>query len=152
MAEIKTTVKIMMNTHNIKSYDELITFDTFEERFEYLKLSGIVGNETFGYDRYLNQILYGLTEWKRCRDKVIVRDNGCDLGVEGFEIFDKIIIHHINPISITDVINRNPKIFDMDNLICTTLNTHNAIHYGNSDNLYSAPIIRRKNDTCPWKV
>lgn len=135
----------------IKTYSELITFSTFEERFEYLRLKGIVGQETFGFDRYLNQILYSSKEWKSLRNKIIVRDNGCDLALEGFEIHGRILIHHINPITIDDVIKRREMVFDPENLICVTHNTHNAIHYGDKSLLITGPIERRANDTCPWK-
>lgn len=135
----------------IKTYSELITFSTFEERFEYLQLKGIVGQETFGFDRYLNQILYNSKEWKHLRNEIIVRDNGCDLALEGFEIHGRILIHHINPITIDDVIKRREMVFDPENLICVTHNTHNAIHYGDKSLLIAGPIERRANDSCPWK-
>lgn len=135
----------------IKTYSELITLPTFEERFEYLQLKGIVGQETFGFDRYLNQILYNSKEWKHLRNEIIVRDNGCDLALEGFEIHGRILIHHINPITIDDVIKRREIVFDPENLICVTHNTHNAIHYGDKSLLITGPIERRANDTCPWK-
>ena len=136
---------------SIKTYSEMITLPTFEERFEYLKIGGFVGRETFGYDRYLNQVLYNSPEWKKCRPKIIIRDNGCDLGCEGYEIHGRIIIHHINPITLEDILNRNPMVFDPDNLITTIHNTHNAIHYGDRDLLLIAPIERSRNDTCPWR-
>lgn len=143
---------IQMSTKMIRTYSELLTLPTFEERFEYLKLGGRVGYETFGYDRYLNQILYNSYEWKyNTRRKIILRDNGCDLACEGFEIFGKILVHHINPITVDDVLNRRPIVFDPENLISTTHNTHNAIHYGDVDLLTIGPIERTKNDTCPWK-
>ena len=135
----------------IKTYSELIELQTFEERFEYLQLKGIVGQETFGFDRYLNQILYSSKEWKHLRNEIIVRDNGCDLALEGFEIHGRILIHHINPITIDDVIKRREMVFDPENLICVTHNTHNAIHYGDKSLLITGPIERRANDTCPWK-
>lgn len=136
----------------MKSYDELITIPTFEERFRYLKVYGVIGNQTFGYDRYLNQKLYNTSrEWKRIRDKVILRDNGCDLGCEGFEIYGKIIIHHINPITVEDIVTCNPCVFDLNNLISTSHNTHNAIHYGDEKSLIVAPIERKQYDTCPWR-
>lgn len=135
----------------IKAYSELIELQTFEERFEYLQLKGIVGQETFGFDRYLNQILYNSKEWKHLRNEIIVRDNGCDLALEGFEIHGRILIHHINPITIDDVIKRRGIVFDPENLICVTHNTHNAIHYGDKSLLITGPIERRANDTCPWK-
>lgn len=135
----------------IKTYSELIALSTFEDRFEYLQLKGIVGQETFGFDRYLNQILYNSKEWKHLRNEIIVRDNGCDLALEGFEIHGRILIHHINPITIDDVIKRREMVFDPENLICVTHNTHNAIHYGDKSLLITGPIERRANDTCPWK-
>lgn len=135
----------------IRTYSELITLPTFEERFEYLRLDGAVGLETFGYDRYLNQILYRSIEWKRLRNEIIIRDNGCDLGCEGFEIYDRILVHHINPITVEDVLKRRPNVFDPNNLISTSHNTHNAIHYGDVGLLTIAPIERTKNDTCPWR-
>ena len=136
---------------SLKSYSELITLKTFEERYRYLRIGGAVGKETFGRDRYLNQILYNSEEWKRSRRGIIIRDRGCDLGLEGFEIHGIILIHHINPITIEDVINQNPIIFDPENLISTTHNTHNAIHYGDESLLLVAPAERTKNDTCPWR-
>ena len=135
----------------MRTYSELILLPTFEERFRYLKLGGEVGQITFGYERYLNQLLYSSDEWKRRRRKVIIRDLGCDLGCEGYEIHDKILIHHINPITVDDILQRNPRVFDMENLICTSHNTHNAIHYGDEDLLLHAPIVRTQNDMCPWK-
>ena len=135
----------------IKTYSELIALQTYEERFDYLQLNGVVGKETFGYDRYLHQILYRTAEWKRFRRDMILRDNGCDLGCEGYEIFGNILVHHINPITVEDVVNRNPCIFDPNNVICTSLNTHNAIHYGDETNLITEPVVRKPNDTCPWK-
>ena len=136
---------------SIKTYSELITLPTFEERFNYLKLGGTVGESTFGFDRYLNQNLYKSQEWKSVRNKVIIRDNGCDLACEGYEIYGKALIHHINPITAEDIINHNPIIFDLENLITTVHNTHNAIHYGDENLLIKGPIERTKNDTIPWK-
>ena len=135
----------------IRTYSELSKLKTFEDRFQYLRLDGIVGEETFGFDRYLNQTLYQSDEWKRRRRDIIIRDNGCDLGCEGFEVHGRILIHHINPITVDDIVNRNPKVFDPENLILTSHNTHQAIHYGNEDLLILAPIERSKNDTCPWR-
>ena len=135
----------------IKTYSELIAFPTYEERFRYLQLKGAVGKDTFGYDRYLNQILYNSQEWKRFRDKIIIRDNGCDLACEGYHIHGRILVHHINPIRVDDVVNRNPIVFDPENVVCITHNTHNAIHYGDESLLILAPVERTKNDTCPWK-
>lgn len=138
-------------TRNIRTYSELIQHQTYEERYKYLQLNGKVGEETFGHDRILNQMLYKDPEWLRMRDIIIIRDNGCDLGIEGREINGSILVHHINPITVEDVINRSKKVFDPNNLICTSLLTHNAIHYSNEDILIKDPITRSKNDTCPWK-
>lgn len=135
----------------IRSYSELITIPTFKERFKYLRLEGSVGIETFGYDRYLNQMLYNSPEWKKCRQDTIIRDNGCDLACEGYEIHGRILIHHINPITVDDILKRRPIVFDPENLIVTTHNTHNAIHYGDENLLMSEPIERSRNDTCPWR-
>ena len=135
----------------IKTYSEAILIPNFRDRFEYLKLGGKVGIATFGYDRYLNQTLYRSAEWKRFRRDIIIRDNGCDLGCEGYEIYGKILIHHLNPITMEDILNRDPCIFDPENVICTTLDTHNAIHYGDASLLLTDPIDRKPYDTCPWK-
>lgn len=143
---------IPMNTTMTKKYSELIRLTTFMDRYQYLRLDGRVGIETFGYDRYLNQILYHTPEWRRFRRDIIIRDKACDLGCDGYELYDKILIHHINPITVDDVLNRDPKIFDPNNVISTSLNTHNAIHYGDERLLVSEPIVRTKNDTCPWKT
>lgn len=140
-----------MTMKNIKTYSELITIPTFEERFEYLKLDGQVGVETFGFNRYLNQAFYKSDEWLSIRDYVITRDNGCDLGIEGYEIYGRILIHHINPITKDDIIQRSRILLDPENLITTVKRTHDAIHYGDSNLLMRAPIERRKNDTCPWR-
>lgn len=136
---------------NTKSYSELIKLETFEERFEYLKLNGRVGESTFGYDRYLNQLFYTTAEWKAARNLVIIRDNGCDLGIDDRNIGGRIFIHHINPITKEDILNRHPKLFDPENLICVSKLTHDAIHYGDENLLIKAPIERSKNDTCPWR-
>ena len=136
----------------IKTYSELISIPTYEERFEYLKLDGIVGKDTFGYDRYLNQAFYNSPEWRQFRRDIIVRDNGCDLACEGYEIRGKIILHHINSITQDDLIRRRRDVlFDPENIICVTHNTHNAIHYGDANLLIISPIERTANDTCPWK-
>lgn len=139
-----------MNT-TIRTYSGAIALPTFMERFRYLKLDGKVGVETFGFDRYLNQTLYKSSEWKRFRRDMILRDDGSDLGCEDYPIYGRILLHHIDPITVEDVVNRHPKIFDPDNVICVSLITHNAIHYGDEDLLISDPIVRTKNDTCPWK-
>ena len=142
----------MKMTSNIKTYSELITLPTFIELYNYLKLGGRVGADTFGFDRHLNQMVYQRDpRWKKARDIVIIRDNGCDLGVEGHEIYGKIIVHHMNPITLDDVLNNRDWIYDPEFLICTVHNTHNAIHYGDENLLTTSPIVRTKNDTCPWK-
>ncbi len=136
----------------IRCYSELIRLKTFKERFEYLRLGGIVGESTFGFDRYLNQQLYTSTFWKKkIRNEIIIRDNGCDLGLEGYDIHDKIIVHHMNPLSIEDVLNVPDEIFNPEFLICVSQRTHNAIHYGDENLLPKGPIERKPNDTCPWK-
>lgn len=135
----------------IKTYSELITLDTFEERFRYLRLDGTVGVDTFGFDRIFNQRFYTSTEWRRVRDEVIFRDNGCDLGVRGYEIGGKIIIHHINPIGLDDLDRHSDLLLNPEYLITTTHATHNAIHYGDERLLITAPVERSRNDTCPWK-
>lgn len=135
----------------IRTYSELIKLKTFKDRFEYLKLDGIVGEETFGFDRYMNQIFYKSREWTSVRRAVIIRDNGCDLGVDGYEIHGKILIHHMNPINLSDIVHKTDELLNPDYLITTVLSTHNAIHYGNASLLPALPIERRVNDTCPWK-
>lgn len=142
----------MTMSTTIRTYSELITLPTFLERFNYLKLGGRVGKDTFGFDRHLNQKLYQKnSKWKSARDKVIIRDNGCDLGIEGHEIYGKIIVHHMNPITMDDILHDRDWIYDPEFLISTIHNTHNAIHYGDERLLTTAPIVRTKNDTCPWK-
>ena len=135
----------------IRTYQELIKFKTFKERYRYLKLDGKVGEETFGFDRYLNQKFYRSAEWKRIRDYVILRDNACDLGIEDREIDNRIIIHHMNPLTKYDVINQTEFLLNPDYMICTTKRTHDAIHYGDEDILFGEFIERSKNDTCPWR-
>lgn len=135
----------------MKTYSELIELPSFLDRYNYLKIGGQVGVETFGYDRYLNQVLYRSNEWKDFRRDMIIRDHGCDLAHEEYEIYGKILLHHIDPITVEDVLQRHPKIFDPENVISTSLNTHNAIHYGDEELLVLGPIERRPNDTCPWK-
>lgn len=136
---------------SIKTYSELIKLPTFEERFRYLSLGGSVGKETFGFDRYMNQIFYRSQRWKSARDYVIIRDNACDLGVEGHEIYSRIIIHHMNPITLQDIERESEFLIDPEYLICTIHNTHNAIHFGDESLLITAPIERKANDTCPWR-
>lgn len=137
---------------SIKTYSELITMPTFQERFRYLRLNGSVGNDTFGFDRYLNQVFYRSQRWRSVRDFVIIRDNGCDLGIDGYEIHSKILIHHINPITLKDIERESEFLLDPEYLICTSHNTHNAIHYGDESLLITEPIQRTRNDTCPWKL
>lgn len=142
-----------MNQKNIKTYSELVKLPTFKERYEYLKIGGTVGEDTFGFDRYLNQMLYKTKEWQSARNYVITRDNGCDLGVSGHEIVgDKILVHHMNPITKEDILNRSDFLFNPEYLISTIHNTHNAIHYGDDGLLnVDEPVVRTKNDTCPWR-
>lgn len=140
-----------MNSTKIRTYSELITLPTFKERYKYLQLSGTVGEQTFGFDRYMNQIFYQSQEWKSIRNHVILRDNGCDLGVDGYEIHGRILIHHMNPITAKDIERRSDILLNPEYLISTVHNTHNAIHYGDEGLLMIAPIERRKNDTCPWR-
>lgn len=136
----------------IRCYRELQRLKTFKERFEYLKLYGIVGESTFGFDRYLNQLFYNSKRWKRSRDDIIIRDNGCDLGIEGYEIHNGILIHHMNPVTVEDVELDRDILYDPEFLICTSRNTtHNAIHFGDESLLPKPLLERRRNDTCPWK-
>ena len=135
----------------LRTYKELSRLSTFKERFEYLRLAGVVGETTFGFDRYLNQLLYTSARWKQIRHAIIVRDNGCDLGVPGYNVTSKIIIHHMNPLTMKDIEEVNDDIFNPEYLICVSHNTHNAIHYGDDNLLPKGPIERRPNDTCPWR-
>lgn len=125
-------------------------FNSFEERYDYLRLLGSVGETTFGFDRYLNQIFYRSNVWKLVRDKVIIRDQGCDLGIDGREIVGRILIHHMNPVTMKDIEMNNDNLLDPEFLVCVSHNTHNAIHYGSKELLISDPIVRTRNDTCPW--
>lgn len=136
----------------IRTYEELITFPTFEERYNYLRLVGQVGADTFGHDRYMNQMFYASKEWKRIRDIVILRDNGCDLGVEGYDIFDHAIIHHMNPISVDDIKHTSENLMDPRYLITVSFDTHQAIHYGTIMTAKTLPPERCKNDTAPWRM
>lgn len=136
---------------SIRTYSELSRLHTFEERYQYLRLGGSVGHDTFGFDRYLNQVFYRSQRWKSIRDQVIVRDNGCDLGVEGYEIYGRILIHHMNPITLADIEKESEFLLNPEFLIATTHVTHNAIHYGDESLLAKAPIVRSRNDTCPWR-
>lgn len=137
---------------NIKTYTELSQFTTFKDRFNYLRLDGEVGKDTFGFDRIFNQMFYSSKEWKDVRNHVIVRDNGCDLGIDGYEIAaQRVIIHHLNPITLEDIESCTDILLNPEYLITTTHNTHNAIHYSDENLLMTGPVIRTKNDTCPWK-
>lgn len=140
-----------MKKNSIRTYTELSKLNTFKERYEYLRLDGNVSEETFGFDRILNQKFYRSAEWKRIRDEVIVRDLGCDLGIEGYDINTKIYIHHMNPITKMDLIDQTEFLLNPEYLICCSFNTHQAIHYGGEDLTPQDPVIRTKNDTCPWK-
>ena len=140
-----------MGEKKFLTYSELSRLQTFEERFEYAKLGGVIGESTFGFDRYLNQALYRSPEWRRLRNQIIIRDNGCDLGVDGMSIGKYIIVHHLNPLTIEDLDERNEDIFNPEYLVCVSRNTHNAIHFGDEGLLPKGPIERCPNDTCPWK-
>lgn len=135
-----------------KRYSDLIKYKTFMERFNYLKMQGRVAEETFGLERQLNQTLYRSPEWKKVRRDILVRDSGCDLGIDGREISDQPIIHHINPITVKDILERNECLFDPENLITVSKMTHNAIHYGDENLMQMDIQERRPNDTCPWKL
>ena len=135
----------------IRTYSELISLPTFKDRYNYLRLNGKVGEDTFGFDRYINQIFYKSQEWRSIRDYVITRDNGCDLGVAGYDIYGPMIIHHMNPITKNDILHRTDFLLNPEYLITTVNATHNAIHYGDENLLIQAPIERTKNDTCPWR-
>lgn len=137
----------------IRTYTELIQLPTFEERYRYLRLGGRVGEDTFGFDRYLNQLFYTSDEWRTIRDEVIIRDNGCDLGIPGRDIPEgiPILIHHMNPIAVRDILDRSDYLLNPEYLICTMKRTHDAIHYGNEHSLLTIPPERSKYDTCPWR-
>lgn len=140
----------MSSKRIFRSYEALIKIPTFEERFEYLKLSSKIGEATFGYERYLNQAFYGSPEWKAFRRQVIIRDNGCDLACEDHDIVGKVIIHHINPITPEEIESASPLLMDFDNVVCVSYNTHQAIHYGDASLLPKDYIPRTPNDMCPW--
>lgn len=135
----------------IRTYSELSKFPSFEERYEYLRLKGVVGKETFGFERFLNQYFYKSKEWRSIRDTVIIRDCGCDLGMEGCDIFDKVIVHHMNPLTKYDIQTQSEFLLNPEYLICTSHHTHNAIHYGDEKLLRNTLAERHPNDTCPWK-
>lgn len=141
----------MTTEKTIRTYTELSKLETFKERFEYCKVPGTVGTDTFGYERYLNQTFYTSPEWRSIRRQVILRDNGCDLGVPGHELNRYIYIHHLNPITKQDILDRSDILMNPEYLICVSRETHNAIHFGDASNLIQDPIERRPNDTCPWK-
>lgn len=147
-----------MKVMKTKSYRELILLETFEERLKYLQLNGAVGMDTFGSYRKINQAFYKSREWLNLRNQIILRDKACDLGVENYdlgnnehEIYSNVIIHHINPLTIEDIINRTDKLLDPDNLITTSLDTHNSIHYGGESYRYNRYVERSPDDTCPWR-
>lgn len=140
-----------MSLKNTRSYHELVQLKTFEERFEYLKLSAKIGEDTFGQERYLNQYFYGTPEWKAFRREALIRDGGNDLGIEDHPIVGRVEVHHINPITTEDIQNNAKCLLDLENVICVSPNTHKAIHYGDASLLPRDPVIRRPNDTCPWK-
>ena len=135
----------------LRTYSELIQIPTFEERYKYLALQGVVGDPTFGFDRWLNQQFYRSREWRQVRSVVIARDNGCDLGVEGYEIYDRVIIHHMNPMRVHDIVQGEGSIVNIEYLISTTHRTHNAIHYGDESQLQKKWEPRRAGDTTPWR-
>ena len=140
-----------MMSMKIRTYSELITLGTFEERFRYLKLTACVGDETFGFDRYLNQQFYHSAEWKSLRNEIIIRDNACDLGISDRELNKRIIIHHMNPITKNDLIHQTDYLLNPEYLICVSHKTHQSIHYGDESILDDGIVERSKNDTCPWR-
>ena len=138
-------------SNHYRSYKELSRLKTFDERFEYLKIGGVVGESTFGFERFMNQMLYNSSKWKRIRNQVIIRDKGCDLGLDGYDIQDKIIVHHMNPMTVDDLKEFSEDVFNPEYLICVSPMTHNAIHYGDRNLLPKPFVERRPGDTCPWK-
>ena len=151
--QCETIAERVVRMSTIRTYSELITFSTFEERFKYLRIGGFVGEETFGFDRYLNQLFYKSDEWLDVRNEVIIRDFGCDLGCRDHEIPDgvKVLVHHMNPITKQDIIDKTDFLINPEYLITTVKRTHDAIHYGDDSFLFSLPVERTLNDTCPWK-
>lgn len=135
----------------IRCYNDLIQLKTFEERFRYLKINGKVGEETFGLDRYINQQLYKSQRWRSTRSRIIIRDDGCDLGIDGRQLDDYIVVHHMNPIALEDIEEERDIVFDPNYLICCSTRTHRAIHFGDENLLIRDPVIRRPNDTCLWR-
>ena len=142
---------VQVTAMSIRTYSELIKYKTFIERYNYLKLGGAIGIDTFGFDRYLNQVFYNCDEWKQTRKDIIIRDNGCDLAMVGHDIQKYILVHHLNPMTVEDVKNRNPMLFDPEFLVTTVLRTHNAIHYGTDDSIFKGLVERKPNDTTPWR-
>lgn len=136
---------------NIKTYSELLTFSSYEDRLKYLMLNSKIGIETFGFDRWINQSFYKSRDWLRVKEQIIIRDNGCDMGLEGFEIYDRIIVHHMNPLDSDDIRNVSDYLLNPNYLISVSLNTHNAIHYGRTP-FNPVMIERTMNDTCPWRT
>ena len=141
----------MRRTSNIRTYHDLIQIPSFLERYEYLKIGGVVGETTFGYERYLNQMLYSSRKWKDARNRVLIRDDGCDMGLADYPIGEKIYVHHMNPITPEMVEENDPVLFEPEFLSCVSYQTHNAIHYGDKSLLPQEPIQREPNDTCPWR-
>lgn len=135
----------------MRTHKELQQYSTFKDRFEYLKLGGRVGDETFGFERYLNQTFYKSPEWRKVRNEVILRDRGCDLGLEGHEIVGRVYIHHMNPIDTRDIVNRADILLNPEYLVCVSFETHQAIHYGDYSSIEVVNVERKPNDTCPWK-
>jgi hypothetical protein len=144
------TMEQVKKSSKLKTYSELIRRTSFEERYDYLRIGGAIGIATFGSSRYLNQSFYTSYQWRRIRDEVILRDNGCDLGMSGYQIFDKVVIHHMNPVTEDDLYEMSPFLIDPEFLICVSPRTHNAIHYGDAQLLPALPIVRSRNDTSPW--
>lgn len=140
----------MTMTSRVRCYAELRTFATYEERYKYLRVSSQVGVATFGFERHLNQGFYTSTQWRHVRNIVIARDSGCDMGVDGYEIYDRVIIHHMNPMKVQDILEGDERTLDPEYLICVTLRTHNAIHYGDENNLIKPLVARRPGDTKLW--
>lgn len=135
----------------IRTYTEMMSFDSFDDRFAYLRLNGQVGKDTFGYDRYLNQVFYKSAEWKRLRNEIIIRDNGCDLSHPDYQIVGRVYIHHLNPVNKRDVLERSDLLLNPEYLVCVSYNTHQAIHYGDENLLQPELIVRQPGDTCPWR-
>lgn len=144
--------RVMVSTMKIRTYEELSKYKTFKDRFDYLALDGRVASNIFGFDRYLNQVFYKSDKWRKIRDIVILRDNGCDLGVAGYDIYGKVIIHHMNPLNQDDIVKQTDYLLNPNYLICTSHNSHNAIHYGSFELIDKEIIERAPNDTCPWKT